>query len=316
MPSISVLESDVVRIARFVRRRREALKITQKELARRCTRALRAAGVPNAVTSTRIAKIEGAASARPAIGSARWISPFEIHALGEALNAPPELLRGLDMNIGALWDPLMNSQLAEHVLALFEEVESSAEDLLAWDAFLPCSLVTPEVMHSHHALLHRDLPDEYREKAIELYDTIGDRRREWLHQRKLRSPIWEIVFAADIERLAFGTNAYTLCDRGQRIDCMANLISIISDARLNMHLAVHVTTPVDAAIEQHLTGKDTLLVFGDKLAVWRDITAQLFWSTRPHIVKLHRNFLLEFRNAAVSAQHDVMAFLGALIGRL
>jgi transcriptional regulator with XRE-family HTH domain len=317
-------------IALQIRRLREALGLTQEDLAARCRAAAEEilgpedrlrAGRPS---RTRIAHIEQAHRTRPGKGVAMALQPHEVKILAHALGVSPEQLVGEHAERIVTWDPLTNPERARHFTSLLDEAGRSARALLGWAEFLPCSLETRDFMHAHHEAIFRadalHLPEElrsdYTRAVVRMYDTIGDRRREDLLGAAAARP-WvftHMMLRSDLERIAAGAGPYEAIGDATRRACLAHVRALVADRSLRVDLVI---AEDREGLRELFQGFDSMVVFDGSLAFWRHYSGDIAYTTHPSIVRLRRNLLETFReHAAWRETGGALHFLDDLVASI
>ncbi|HEX9428015.1 MAG TPA: helix-turn-helix transcriptional regulator [Candidatus Polarisedimenticolia bacterium] len=314
---IEVLPGQMRQIAQRLKTRREALGITQDELARRCNQAAEALFGPEdrmhagRMSRSRIAHIEQAHRPRPGKGAAMALHPHEIRILASALEVSPEqIVADHDGGIVA-WDPLTNPQRAAHFSSLLKSFERGARELLGWAEFLPCSLETPEFMHAHHRAIFNadalDLPEteraEWSGAAIAMYDAIGGQRRQALLSSGASRPwaMTHMMLRPDLERIACGEGAFAGIAAASRRACLRNLRRLVADRSLRIDLVI---LPEEAGLRHLVQGFDSLVVLDESFAFWRSFSGDIAYTAHPSIVRLRRALLETLRGQAQQSRPD------------
>jgi len=294
------------------------LGVNQTELAARCTGAAQDLFPEHApqITRERIAKILMHCRANPGKSAARVISHPELQVLAKVLQVSSDWLTSSDGTRDlVLWDPLADPQRAHHILHLINEHEDLATEVLVWAEYLICSLETPEFMHKHHEALFSELDvlgahDEKR-KVVQIYDSIGNNRRNRLFDSKRkRRKLIQFIFASDMERIAQGKGEYAGIRKELRKACLDNLCDLISDSSLGIELVI-IKDDDTARLRTVVRDYDSVGVFDERFVLWRYHSGRIAWSeTAAYTIKWRRT-LNELRIAA-SARGDVLRLIRGL----
>ena len=295
------LDGRIPFIARRIRNRMGQLGLNDQHLAEACNREALSKGVPLNVSRERIAKILMNCKKNPERSAARIISYTELEALSTALSVSVEWLTGQRDNRDPVhWNVLAEAGRPSYLLHLLSEYEEKAGELLVWAEFLMCSLVTPELMHAQHRARFSELSviglDWEMEKAVNLFDSIGNIRRERLLKSKdARGYSYrQIIFYSDLKLIADGESEYSLADREVRRESLKYLAGLIADRSLGIDVIV-VDDGEVAPLKRLLRDYDSLSVFGAVFTLWGYHSGSVAWSEHSSYIARHRKILDELQ---------------------
>jgi hypothetical protein len=303
------LDSRIPAIARRIRNRMRHLGLNEQALADECNRRACEAlpvGAPLKMSRERIAKILMNCKKNPERSAAKVISHSELMVLSTALSASVEWLVGQHDNQDPVhWNVLAEPAHADHLLHLLAEHEEKAGELLVWAEFLMCSLVTPELMHAYHEAHFSELAalglEEEKEKAVSLFDRIGNARRERLLSKKARSDYGykQIIFYSDLRAIANGEREYCMLAAGLRRDSLRHLGRLVTDRSLRIELIV-VNDDNTGHLKKALRDYDSLSVFGSNFTLWGYHSGGVAWSEHQSYIRPHRRLLDDLQAHAMA----------------
>lgn len=291
------LESRIPSIARRIRNRMRRLGFNDQLLAEACTREALARGEPLRVSRERVAKILMNCKKNPERSAAKIISYSELKALSAALSVSIEWLVGQGDNTDPVhWNVLAEPERASELLHLLAEYEEKAGELCVWAEFLMCSLVTPELMRAQHRERFAELEllglGAEMEKAVSLFDRVGDVRRQRLLKNKSERgyDYRQIIFYSDLKLIADGESEYRSAAAEVRRESLKFLAGLVGDKALGIDLVV-VDEGGAGHLRRMLRDYDSLSVFGSELTLWGYHSGSVAWSEHASYVELHRKML-------------------------
>jgi transcriptional regulator with XRE-family HTH domain len=303
---VEVASSQTEEIGKRLKTRRTELQLTQGALSKRCDAiidTLPPEERPGRIRRDRITKIEN--------GTARAFYPAEITVLAKALDVARDWFQGGASDRPIFWDPLTDPEYCQQVLKLFSSYQANARLLIGWGEFLPCSLETEAFMHAHNAAILKDLPgtDEQKQTIIAAYDEIGNARRKALLAARAESTwdFYHVIFLSDLERMANGHGEYEGISQRLRLECLKNLIRLVSDPQLRIYLMVAKDEEVESVIK--FFDGDSMFAIDDKFTLSRDHRGRILWSENSHYVNSQRELLLAVCDAATYRKTDTVVEL-------
>jgi hypothetical protein len=314
------LQSRIPRIARRMRNRMSELGLNQTELSARCAGASQDLFQQDApqITRERIAKILMHCKRNPGKSAARVITQRELQVFSSVLQVSPEWLAGQgESREFVLWDLLTEPHRAHHILHLINEHEDRAKEVIVWAEHLICSLETPEFMHKHHEALFSELDvwgaHEEKRKLVQLYDSIGNARRKRLTDSKQRRrKLVQLIFAAELRKIADGVNEYAGMGKELRRCCLQRLSHLLSEPSRGINLVVIDDKDADHVMTA-FRDYDSVGVFDDSFVVWRYHSGRIAWSEHPEQAKRYHNMLKALEsNAENSGETQAREFIERL----
>jgi hypothetical protein len=185
-----------------------------------------------------------------------------------------------------------------------------------------CSLVTPELMHAQHQARFAGLAliglNAEQEKAIALFDRIGNARRERLIMSKdeREYDYRQIIFYSDLKVIADGGSGYSLVGREIRRDSLKYLAQLVSDRSLGIDVIV-VDDKEALPLKRLLRYYDSLSVFGSAFTLWGYRSGSVAWSERLSYIEPHRKILCELQARSMAlTPHQTVKLIGDLSDRV
>lgn len=317
------LESRLPAIARRIRNRMRRVGLNEQGLADACNRVAFKEGGTLRTSRDRVAKILMNCKKNPERSAAKIISYSELKALSAALSVSIEWLIGQSDNHDPIhWNVLAESGRAGHLLHLLSENEEKAGELLVWAEFLMCSLVTPELMHAQHRARFAELSlvglDAEMEKAVTLFDDIGNSRRVRLMESKNKRgySYRQIIFYSDLKLIADGESEYKLATREVRRESLWHLEQLVRNRAYGVDVIV-VDDKDARSLKKLLRDYDSLSAFGSAFSLWGYHSGSVAWSEHSSYIERHRKILEGLQIHAVARKpREVIALLKQLSGHM
>lgn len=240
-----------------------------------------------------------------------------IEIIAQALHVPADYLLGTRYRRNAiLWDPLCDSDEAEHIIHLMNIYEEEAGEFVGWAEFLPCSLETPEFMAKHHEAIFQNIEPRQRRVIVDKFNRIGNARRSRLFDPKRTHSFTELLYLSDLERIVKGAGEYSRIDPELRKTCLLELKDLISQPSLRINLVIAKDDEV-GPLRQLSRDCDGIVVNKDKHTHWRTHAGDIFWSENGETVKKHYQWTEQFRQKAYYNEPEkVIALLSAAMDSL
>lgn len=308
-PLIHMLPSRIAQIGRLVKERRTELGLSQSEFAERISEQL-----GRRVDFSRIAKIElssqESVQTGQSTGYAKGLKQDEVAALAKLLQLPVALLNGNSEHGGVIFDPMIEPDRTQEVINLLNLADRDSEELLGWAEFLPCSLETPEFMEAHHSGVFQEIASDSRffQAVTRHYNGLGSHRRQRLLNSASRP--WrfvQLILQSDLYRIVRGEgHEYSVIPPQLRRECLRELRRLIAEEQMKIDLIVS-----DADRPPWWSnGLDSLVVFDQKLAFWRQCNGSFFWTTDRRLIQVRRDWLNDFRQTArYDKRADILSML-------
>jgi hypothetical protein len=301
-------------VALRIRNRMNRLRLSESELARRCS--LMPGAHLDAPSRDRLAKLLMNCKKVPEKSAARLITAGELRAIADALEVSFEWLVGqYPPHDPVYWDLLADPRRAGHVLHLLSEHEDSSGESLIWADHLRAALTTPDFMRAYNRSLAEELAfaltASEKRAAVETFDRIGDarRRRVFFQAHQPRAFNYtQVIFLSDLERVADGADEYARIPRGLREECLRELAALVSGARARVSLCV-ADEKSAGRFARALRGYRAVGVFGHGFTLWEYRSGAAAWSEHRRHVTAHRRLIREARSHSVNRNQQETASL-------
>lgn len=235
--------------------------------------------------------------------------------LSQALEIPCDDLLSRHKENRLFLETILDPIAGEKIRNLIRVYEKQTGQLQSWSDFLPCSLESPEFMESHHQVLYGDSLLEGGDILIETFNTIGHKRREWIHseERKANSSFTQLMFKSSLENIAYGKSDYENIAPEIRRNCLKFLYKIIADPNNRIKLIV-AEDEANMPIKRILRQFDSILVFGNSFALRREHDSTIFYSASEQWINKHNKLFKTFRECSkLYKGQDMLDLLSGLI---
>jgi hypothetical protein len=241
-----------------------------------------------------------------------------LEILAHALRVPPDFLLGSRTNRNPIyWDPILDTDLSDHIKNLMKIHEEQAGEFIGWATFLPCSFETKEFMELHHNAMYAHLSPDHKPVVVAKFNSIGNSRRLKLFNDNRRYTFTVLICRSILDQIANGMAEYKLISSGKRKSSLEHLQTILKDhSSKGINLIVANDTDVQPLVEDmgHSNG---MIVMGDEYTQWTFRRGDVYWSEHSEWIQRHRRWINQFvERSAFRSPSDVDRLLSELISRM
>jgi len=298
-------------VALRIRNRMNRLRLSESELARRCS--LLPGSDRDPPSRDRLAKLLMNCKRAPEKSAAKLITAEELSTIADVLEVSFEWLVGQHPpHDPVYWDLLADPRRADHVLHLLSEHEDSSGEVLFWADHLRPPLTTPGFMRTYNRSLVEDLPFAWtsaeKKTAAETLDRIGEARRRRVFGTGRGYIYTQVIFLSDLERYVDARDEYARIPKALREECLRELASLVSEQRPRVSLCI-VDGDSASRVVRALGGYRTLCVFGLAFTLWEYRSGAVAWSEHRRHVAAHRRLIRDARSHTLNCNQQEAASL-------